>query len=201
MKLLPATSNMLQRLNISSMTANTANTQYTTQCFYVLLFTGQKPTADELNAYGNGVQWAANQQYTNNQRLILDRNADYVGGIGGVRPTPFIAQQFISIDCATGMATRSVSANNDTRNCYFAKDAVPTWFLLVISGTSQMNLATGLQHATSASLDAVTVCGTVGDENSSADLKILGGAIKGNAATPNDQTNAVILNDLILKFA
>lgn len=202
MKMLPSTANAFMRMLIAQTVVQSSSSSWAGHSFTLLLFTGAPPTKEELNAHGNGSasqNTGNNSIYTNMQAFLTARNADYVGGIAGSKPVMQLSGQNVPILTAAAMNAKFVAANNDNRTCYILRDAVPTWFLLIGAQTQLINISTGLEAG--ASLDSLVVCGTVGDENSNADLRLVGGEVFANNTTPNDQSKAVVLSDLILKFA
>lgn len=202
MRMLPATANAMMRMLISQTVVQSSSSSWAGHSFALLLYTGVPPTKEELDAHGNGAttQNAGNNSiYTNMQAFLAARTADYVGGIAGTKPVMQLVGQNVPILTAAAMNAKFLAANNDNRTCYILRDAVPTWFLLIGSQTQLINISTGLEAG--ASLDSLVVCGTVGDENSNADLRLVGGEVFANNTTPNDQSKAVVLSDLILKFA
>jgi len=130
--------------------------------------------------------------------LLSGRNADYVGGIAGLKPVMSLSAADIPILSAIAMNTKLVAANTDERNCYIKANAVPTWFVLLGSNSNTMNIQTGLE--TTVGYGTLVLIGSVGDENSNADLKLVGGQVYASSSA-TDQSRAVIINDLTLKFS
>lgn len=201
MKMLPATANAMYRNALSSLITSTQASSLTNNNFAIMLFTGTAPTKAELDAYySDPTQLSgANARYLRSYPLLSARQSDYVGGIAGIKPVVDLTAKNVTIAAGAAMATKLITANSDNRNCYFAKDATPTWFVFIGSLGNTLNLSTGLPAVQQ--VDTVVLVGSVGDENSSADLKLVGGKVFANNTTPTDQSKAVIINDLVLKFA
>ena len=200
MRMLPATANAMMRNAFNALVTSAAPTTNTAVSFAVLFYTGEMPTKAQLDAQFNDPQQLASgaAAYQRLDNLLVARQADYVGGVAGLKPVMTLAASNVPVLAATAMNNKLVAANNDTRNCYFLKDATPTWCIVTANYTGNLNLTTGLGPNTSGIL---TVVASVGDENSNADLKIKGGKVFGNSSTPTDQSKAVIISDLVLKYA
>lgn len=200
MRMLPATANAMQRNAISTYVSGSVPTAYASMNVAVLLFTGTQPTKAEMNAFLNGATQhsGSNACYQNLTSFLTARNADYVGGIGGLKPNLTLMASNVPITLGAAMNTKLVAANTDTRNSYITKDATPTWFALVAGGSLALNLTTGLP--TASYICGFLAVGSVGNENSSAELRIAGGKVYANATTGNDQSKATVINDLVITF-
>lgn len=200
MRMLPATANAMARNVYSSLVSSQAPTSLTSTTNTILFYIGAVPTKADLDTLiGQGTQLTGgNAAYIRAGLLTTARAADYVGGATGYKAT--MVTNANNVPVALGAATnmKAVATFTDYRSCYFSKDATPTWCLVLGSATSNaINLVTGVTDAACAFF---ALC-TVGDENSNADLKLVGGKVYSNSANQNDQAKAVIINDLVLKFA
>lgn len=199
MRMLGSTAAAMQRMAFNAFVAAGNPSSNAATNFTLMLFTGTQPTKAEMNTYLNGTQHAAgNAVYQRVTAMLTARNADYVGGIAGAKPLVSTNANNFPILSAAAMNTKLVATNNDNRNCFMLKDASPTWFALMAGANSAINMQTGLDNGF---LCSMLVIGSVGSENSGADLKIAGGKVFANNSTPNDQSRAVIVSDLVLKFA
>ncbi len=200
MRLLPATADAMMRLAISSNISASVPTTISNNCFTVLLYTGVAPTKSQMDTMFNGTpQHSGNNAfYSHMTALLSGRNANYVGGIAGLKPVMTLASIGVPVLSAVAMNTKLVAANTDDRNCYIKADATPTWFLLLGSNSNTINIQTGLES--SAGYGTLVVVGSVGDENSGADLQLVGGQVFASASV-TDQSKAVIINDITLKFS
>lgn len=199
MRMLPATANAMVRNAFSSLVVSGAPTAFTALSNALMFYTGTPPTKAELQTLiADGTQLAStNAVYTRCGNLLSTRLADYVGGIAGNKAAMTLGANNVPVLLASAMNMRLNATFSDYRSCYFTKDATPTWCVLVFSATTgSVNLTTGAADAAAA---LFVVC-SVGDENSNADLKLAGGKVYANSTTSTDQSKAVVLNDLILKF-
>lgn len=199
MKMLPATANAMMRNALINLVGSASPTAFTNTTVSVLFYTGTMPTKTEVQSLlAEGTQLAGgNAAYTRVGPLFTARVADYVGGVTGNKPTVTQMANNVIVPLASAMNTRLNATYNDYRASYFLKDAFPTWCIVIGAYSNTVNLQTGSNDAGASFL---AVC-SVGDENSNADLKLLGGKVYANNTTPTDQSKAVIINDLVLKFA
>lgn len=199
MKMLPATANAMMRNALINLVGTASPTAFTTTTCSVLFYTGTMPTKAEVQSLlAEGTQLAGgNALYTRVGPLLSARVADYVGGVTGNKPVVTQQATAVPITLGAAMNMRLNNTYNDYRASYFLKDAFPTWCIVICAYSNTVNLQTGNNDAGASFL---AVC-SVGNENSSADLKLLGGKVFANNTTPTDQSKAVIINDLVLKFA
>lgn len=199
MRMLPATANAMQRNAYSSFVTSGAPSNFTTVACAILFYTGTMPTKAELQALiGEGTQLTgANAIYQRPGLLTSARIADYVGGVVGNKAAMTLAANNVPVLLASAFNMRISASYSDYRASYFTKDATPTWCIVLGGATPTINVQSGVTDVPAA---FVAVC-SVGDENSNADLKLVGGKVYANSATPTDQSKAVIVNDLVLKFA
>ncbi|QZE59321.1 hypothetical protein MPK66_gp077 [Erwinia phage pEa_SNUABM_2] len=199
MKMLPATANAMQRNAYSSLVSSSVPTNMTAVANAILFYTGTMPTKAELQTLiGDGTQIpTANAIYQRPGLLTTARAADYVGGVTGNKAAMTLAANNVPVMLASAFNMRLNATFSDYRASYFTKDATPTWCIVIGGATASINVQTGVTDVPAA---FVTVC-SVGNENSNADLKLVGGKVYANSTTPTDQSKAVIINDLVLKFA
>lgn len=199
MKMLPATANAMQRSSYSALVASTAITGFTAVANAILFYTGAMPTKAEVQALiGEGTQIAgANAVFQRVGNLTGARNADYVGGVAGNKATMTLGSNNVPILLASAFNMRLNASYSDYRASYFSKDATPTWCIVIGGAIASVNVQTGVTDTPAA---FVAVC-SVGNEASNADLRLVGGKVYANSSTPTDQSKAVIVNDLVLKFA
>ena len=199
MKMLPATANAMQRNAYNSLVSSVSPGQFTATPSAILFYTGTMPTKAELQALiGEGTQLAGgNAVYQRVGLLTTSRVTDYVGGVTGNKAAMTIAANNVPVMLASAFNMRMNATYSDYRASYFTKDATPTWCIVIGGSVNSINVQTGVTDTPAA---FVAVC-SVGNENSNADLRLIGGKVYANNTTPTDQSKAVIVNDLILKFA
>lgn len=199
MKMLPATANAMMRNAYSSLVSASVPTAFTTTANSILFYTGTMPTKAEVQALlAEATQLSGNNAvYTRIGPLLSARVADYVGGVTGNKAAMTLNAANVPVLLASAMNMRLAVSYSDNRSCYFLKDATPTWCIVVGAYSNTVNLQTGNNDAGAAFL---AIC-SVGNENSNADLKLVGGKVYANNTAPTDQSKAVIINDLVLKFA
>lgn len=199
MRMLPATANAMMRNALINLVGTATPTAFTNTTCSVLFYTGTMPTKAEVQSLlAEGTQLAGgNALYTRVGPLLSARVADYVGGVTGNKPVVTQMANNVIVPLSSAMNMRLSNIYNDYRASYFLKDATPTWCIVICAYSNTVNLQTGNNDAGASFL---AVC-SVGNENSNADLKLLGGKVFANNTTPTDQSKAVILNDLVLKFA
>ena len=199
MRMLPATANAMQRNAYSSLVNSAVPTNFTAVANAILFYTGTMPTKAELQTLiGEGTQIAGgNAIYQRVGNLTSARVADYVGGVTGNKAAMTLAANNVPVMLASAFNMRLSASYSDYRASYFTKDATPTWCIVIGGGSANINVQTGVTDTPAA---FVAVC-SVGNENSNADLRLAGGNVYANSGTPTDQSKAVIVNDLILKFA
>lgn len=198
MKMLPATANAMMRNAYNSLVSAASPTNYTATANSILFYTGTMPTKAEVqDLLAEASQLAGtNAVYTRLSPLLTARLADYVGGVTGNKGALTLAANNVPILLASAMNMKVTAGNTDLRSSYFLKDATPTWCIVACAYSGTINLQTGSNDAGCAFF---AVC-SVGDENSAADLRLKGGNVYANSTTPTDQSKAVIINDLVLKF-
>lgn len=198
MKMLPATANAMMRNAYNGLVSAAAPSALNTTSNSILFYTGSMPTKAEVQTLlAEATQLAGNSAvYTRIGPLLSARVADYVGGVTGNKAVMTLNASNVPVLLASAMNMRLAVSYSDNRSSYFLKDATPTWCIVVGAYSNTVNLQTGNNDAGAAFL---TIC-SVGDENSNADLKLIGGKVYANSSTPTDQSKAVIVNDLILKF-
>ncbi|UAW96567.1 hypothetical protein pEaSNUABM22_00079 [Erwinia phage pEa_SNUABM_22] len=199
MKMLPATANAMQRNAYSSLVNSAAPSNFTAVANAILFYTGAMPTKAELNSLiGDGTQLTGtNAAYINPGLLTASRLADYVGGVVGNKAAMTTNANNVPVLLASAFNMRISASYSDYRASYFTKDATPTWCIVIGGASATINVQTGV---TVVPASFVAVC-SVGNENSNADLRLVGGKVYANNTTPTDQSKAVIVNDLVLKFA
>ncbi|QZE56276.1 hypothetical protein MPK67_gp079 [Erwinia phage pEa_SNUABM_32] len=198
MKMLPSTANAMMRNAFSSLVSAAIPTNYTTVANSILFYTGTMPTKAEVQALlAEATQLAGgNALYTRISPLLNAHAADYVGGVAGNKAAMTLNANNVPVLLASAMNMKAAAGNTDYRSSYFLKDATPTWCIVACAYSNTLNLQTGTNDAGCAFL---AIC-SVGDENSNADLRLKGGKVYANSSTPTDQSKAVIINDLVLKF-
>lgn len=199
MRMLPATANAMMRSAYNGLVGGAVPTSFTTTTNSILFYTGTMPTKAEVQALLAGAtQLAGNSAvYTRIGPLLNARVADYVGGVTGNKAAISLLANNVPVLLASAMNMRLAVSYSDNRSSYFLKDATPTWCIVVGAYSNTINLQTGNNDAGAAFL---AVC-SVGSEVSNADLRLVGGKVYANNTTPTDQSKAVIVNDLVLKFA
>lgn len=198
MRMLPATANAMMRNAYNALVSSTSPTNYTATANSLLFYTGTMPTKAEVQSLlAEASQLAStNAVYTRLSPLLTAHIDDYVGGVTGNKGSITLAANNVPIMLASAMNMKVAAGNTDYRSSYFLKDATPTWCIVACAYSNTINLQTGSNDAGCAFL---AIC-SVGDENSNADLRLKGGKVYANSTTPTDQSKAVIINDLVLKF-
>ncbi|AWY08356.1 hypothetical protein HOT49_gp079 [Erwinia phage vB_EamM_Alexandra] len=199
MRMLPATVNAMERNAYSALVQSATPTVFTAVANAILFYTGAMPTKAELNALiAEGTQLTStNALYHRPGLLTTARVADYVGGVTGNKAAMTLNANNVPVLLASALNMRLNATYSDYRASYFKADATPTWCIVLGGSTTTINVQTGVTDVPAAFM---AVC-SVGDENSNADLKLVGGKVYNNSAAPADQSKAVIVNDLVLKFA
>lgn len=131
---------------------------------HVALFSGTPPTDDQLQA----MIATANSQiaWTASTISAFATSANFLGDVALASFTPAL-----DIDNNTLLIPLSAQANLAT----VASTGTPTWFMLrLTSATTATDTFVGFTTGTNA---YVIITGTVGDENSAADMKVLGGTV------------------------
>lgn len=198
MKMLPSTANAMMRNAFSSLVSAAVPTNYTAGANSILFYTGTMPTKAEVQALlAEATQLAGgNALYTRIAPLLNAHVADYVGGVTGNKAAMTLNANNVPVLLASAMNMKVAAGNTDYRSSYFLKDATPTWCIVACAYSNTLNLQTGNNDA---GCSFLAIC-SVGNENSNADLRLKGGNVYANNSTPTDQSKAVIINDLVLKF-
>lgn len=172
----------------------------------VLLYKGTIPTLTEFNTAMNSPNFlntgtTSREPYQNYQDLLVARDSDYLGAVSG-RTVPSavmtdVGKMEIKINNAA-LGAIALTAGNSGRLTYINQDGTPTWFALVLC-TSAFIVANGSSPMAGNSANVVFgVLGTVGDETTTADLRIKGGKVYSNASTPTDQSRSLNISNLTL---
>lgn len=135
----------------------TSNAAY----IHIGLFSGEPPTDDKLMSIIGGASSAATWPST-----TLTPSENFLGDVALGSITPVM-----DFDNNILVLPFSAQANQIT----IAKSDIPTWFILRVSTTG--NAADNWTGFSASAPVWAVVAGTVGDENSNADMKILGGAV------------------------
>lgn len=199
MRLLPNTAAALHRMAVNNAIA-TKPTTVTSVGSAVLLFKGVMPTKAELMDYLKTSITGSSSYFIYPKPLLDARNTDYLGGVATIRPVPVFADTKYVAALSAAAANNILAGASDTRSCYIKADGTPTWFCYLLMGVNELDLSTGLVN-TNLGRTVELFVGSVGDENSSADLKIVGGQVFANSSATLDQSKAILLNDLVLKYA
>lgn len=199
MRLLPNTAAALHRMAVNSAIA-TKPTTVTSVGSAVLLFKGVMPTKAELNTALKTSITGSGSYFIYPKPLLDARNTDYLGGVATIRPVSVQADTKYVASLAAAAANNILSGASDTRSCYIKADGTPTWFCYMLLGSNELDMSTGLV-TTNGGRTVELFVGSVGDENSAADLKIIGGQVFANSSATLDQSKAILLNDLVLKYA
>lgn len=174
----------------------------------VLLYKGAVPTLAEFTAAMNSPNFlnattTNREPYQNFQDLLVARDADYLGVVSG-RSIPDVAKvssgkiELKLNNAALGAV--ALAAGQSGRLSYFNQDGTPTWFAFVLCNGAYIVANSASPMAGNASNVVFGCLGTVGDETSSADLRIKGGKVYSNSASPTDQSKSVNISNLILTF-
>lgn len=198
MRLLPNTAAALHRMAVNS-AISTKPTTVTGVGSAVLLFKGVMPTKAELMDYLK-TSITGSSYFIYPKPLLDARNTDYLGGVATIRPVSVQADTKYVAALSAAAANNILAGASDTRSCYIKADGTPTWFCYLMLGVNELDLSTGLV-STNLGRTVELFVGSVGDENSSADLKIVGGQVFANSSATLDQSKAILLNDLVLKYA
>lgn len=146
---------------------------------HVALFSGTPPTDDQLTALNttSASQFAWGSAVISGFALPSQMLANCV--VQAITPTMDFDNNILSLPIGGQSNLATVVA-----------DGTPTWFMLrITTATSTSDSWAGFVAGANA---AVIITGTVGDENSNADMKILGGTVALN--------KPVRLADLRIKF-
>lgn len=174
----------------------------------VLLYKGAVPTFAEFNTAMNSPNFlntstTNREPYQNYQDLLVARDSDYLGGVSGRSVPQGMAQGVGKIELLLNNASAgniAIVSGQTSRLTVINQDGTPTWFALVIATSSVIAQGTSSPMVGNASNIVFGCLGTVGDETSTADLRILGGKVYSNAANQNDQSKALNISNLILTF-
>lgn len=169
----------------------------------LLLYKGTVPTFAEFTAAMNSPNFrdtstTNREPYLNYQDLAVARSADYLGGVSGRTKFDTALQDWNKLEARLNVAaiggSTPLNATGSPRLTYIVTEGVPTWYLLVACNATYINLQTPMSG------DAASVVfgamGTVGDETSSADLRIKGGKVYANSTTQTDQSRSLNLANL-----
>ncbi|AQT28553.1 hypothetical protein YOLOSWAG_70 [Erwinia phage vB_EamM_Yoloswag] len=173
----------------------------------LFLYKGTVPDYATVNAALNAPNildtGSANREpYLNYQDVIMPRVGDYLGAVTG--RTRFdgtfesdVGRIVARINSAA-ISGASFGPSKSPRASYILADGTPTWFVLAALPASSITLDNPL---TGNGTNVVFgVFGTVGDENSTADLRIKGGRVYANSADITDQSRSINLSDLRIKL-
>ena len=181
-----------------------ANTSIATHA--ILLYKGAVPTFAEFSAAMNAPNFQDSttvnrEPYLNFQDLAESRTADYLGAVT-TRARPFIASPDLgSFELTYGAAMGASSGFTDTnsvRGTHIMTSGVPTWFILALAGNSSINTNAPNPLQSTGYQVVFGLVGTVGDEKSQADLRILGGQVFANGTTLTNQSQSLVLANLKL---
>ncbi|QZE55943.1 hypothetical protein pEaSNUABM52_00085 [Erwinia phage pEp_SNUABM_52] len=139
---------------------------------HLALFSGTMPTDDQLTALlgtaSQSVLWSAGTI------AAFATTGNFLADV-------VFPQSFVPVTDIENMQM-SFPLSAQTATFTAAQAGTPTWFLLRISSAAQTSDAwAGFSSGTNA---YTIIVGTVGDENSAADLKIVGGAVTMNTLAP-----------------
>ena len=174
----------------------------------VLLFKGTMPTLAEFNAAMNSPNFqdtgtTNREPYLNYQDLIQARTADYLGGVTGRYKFDAVTLDMnkivLRLNAAAIGSNVNITGSTHPRLTVIVADGTPTWFAVVGCTTAaiQMNTPANLMSG-GAALASLGLIGTVGDETSSADLRIKGGKVYANTTDLTNQNRSINISDLIL---
>lgn len=140
---------------------------------HVGLFTGTMPTDDQINAMlvaAQAISWSSTAT------SAFATSANFLGDVNCLSITPVI-----DTDALNFVLPLSAQANNFT----IATSGTPTWFMARLCSAAQAGAAFA-NWAAGTNCYAM-IYGTVGDENSTADLKIVTGTVTaGMPVRPSD---------------
>lgn len=180
------------------------NTTATTSA--IMLYKGAVPTMAEFNTLVGGPNFqdattTNREPYLNYQDLAEARKTDYLGGVTvRVRPDSMLIDPVtLEIRYAQAMGfTSAFSTTGNTHGTHILASGTPTWFIAALNNAAAINLANQNPIASTAGQIVFGLMGTVGDEKSQADLRILGGQVFANGATLTDQSRSLSLSNLRL---
>lgn len=186
--------------------SSSANTNTSLATHAILLYKGAVPTFAEFSAAMNAPNFqdattTNREPYLNYQDLAESRKADYLGGVT-TRMRPFIASPDLSsfeLPYAGNMGFATAFTNTGSiRGTHILTSGVPTWFILAFVGNIVINMTAANPLQSTAYQVVFGLMGTVGDEKSQADLRIMGGQVFANSTTLTDQSRSLVLSNLKL---
>lgn len=189
------------------------NTTMANMVAAVMFFDGAMPDSDTIKArFAAGQSGAPRQACLNN--VISPHSAQYMGSVAWrlgfesvIRPARKSEIEFI-MDITDPMITNPTANGTEsdpmaTRNARIHRGGTPTWFALAFtSGSGYLNCNTdGLPTAvTGANQIYFCALGTVGNEDSTADLKLVGGTLTQTQGTPVNLSKVPIIANLRIQL-
>lgn len=205
MKFIKGSAATLQASALGDM-SNAVNTNSTPTTHAILFYKGAVPTFAEFSAAMNAPNFqdattTNREPYLNYQDLAESRKADYLGGVT-TRSRPFSAPIDLStleLNYSALMGATSGFVNTGSpRGTHILTAGVPTWFIIAATTSNVINLTVANPLQNTAYSVVFGLMGTVGDEKSQADLRILGGQLFANSTTLTDQSRSLNLSNLRL---
>lgn len=189
------------------------STVMTSMVAAVMLFDGVMPDAATIRTrFAAGQTSAPRQACLNN--VISPHASQYMGNISWrlgfdsvINPNRKSEIELILHNTDPYMSNPAANGKESdpiaTRQARIHRAGTPTWFAIALTsgaGYLNCNLDTLPTAATNANQIYLAALGTVGDENSAADLKLLGGAVVLTQTSPVDLSKVPIIANLKLQL-
>lgn len=186
--------------------ASTNNTEKASN-WATLFFSGTPPTKSEVDTAINGINnvdtgGTNREPFLNFQDLVVSRLGDYLGGVTAYKVPTVTRLSKSSLQFALysifNADSNMISASGRSSVTYTQKSGVATWALVVVNANQTINLAAANPMAGTAT-DCIFgfVC-SVGDLNSSAEIKLASTSLTANGGNLGNPRNMVYLDNFTL---
>ena len=174
----------------------------------IMFFDGVMPDKDTIKtqcAAGVGRQLGL-------YNILNPKSANYMGGIGWLNgwnrvAFPRIDELELVLSYAGDTILRTAAGTGVESDPYMTRTArihragTPTWFAIALYGSNAANLNTdAIPVGNNTSQIYFAAVGSVGDENSAADLKLVGGTLALTQSNPVDLSKAPVISNLRLRL-
>lgn len=189
------------------------NTTMANMVAAIMFFDGVMPDSATIKSrFAAGQTGAPRQACLNN--VISPHSAQYMGVVAwrlgfesNIRPARKSEIEFVMDITDPSMTNPTANGTESdpmaTRNARIHRGGTPTWFALAFtSGSGYLNCNTDGIPTASTGANQIYFCalGTVGDENSAADLKLVGGALTQTQGTPVNLSKVPIIANLRIQL-